>query len=70
MTVADTRSFGVVSTLVAQTNQRQIGVLLHVLPSGFHRIPHYGLLINANRKTQTDVARPSSDAVLPEVFET
>jgi hypothetical protein len=24
--------------------------LLHVLPSGFHRIRHYGLLANANRK--------------------
>ena len=23
--------------------------LLHVLPSGFHRIPHYGLLANAGR---------------------
>jgi hypothetical protein len=70
MTVADTRSLGVVLTLVAQTNQRQTGVLLHVLPSGFRRIRHYGLLANANRKTQTDVARPSSDGELPEVFET
>ena len=26
--------------------------LLHVLPSGFHRIRHYGLLANANRKTR------------------
>jgi hypothetical protein len=26
--------------------------LLHVLPSGFHRIRHYGLLANANRKHQ------------------
>jgi hypothetical protein len=24
--------------------------LLHVLPSGFHRIRHYGLLANGNRK--------------------
>jgi hypothetical protein len=28
--------------------------LLHVLPSGFHRIRHYGLLANANR--QRDIA--------------
>ena len=31
--------------------------LLHVLPSGFHRIRHYGLLANANRKPQIATAR-------------
>ena len=31
--------------------------LLHVLPSGFHRIRHYGLLANANRKTQIPAVR-------------
>jgi Putative transposase/Transposase zinc-binding domain len=31
--------------------------LLHVLPSGFHRIRHYGLLANANRKTQIPTVR-------------
>ena len=31
--------------------------LLHVLPSGFHRIRHYGLLANANRKTHVATAR-------------
>jgi hypothetical protein len=31
--------------------------LLHVLPSGFHRIRHYGLLANATRKTQIATAR-------------
>jgi hypothetical protein len=31
--------------------------LLHVLPSGFHRIRHYGLLANANRKHDIAVAR-------------
>jgi hypothetical protein len=45
--------------------------LLHVLPSGFHRIRHYGLLANARRKTQLAIARellqlpaprPSTDA--------
>ena len=27
--------------------------LLHVLPSGFHRIRHYGLLANAGRRKQS-----------------
>ena len=31
--------------------------LLHVLPSGFHRIRHYGLLANANRSNQIATAR-------------
>jgi len=31
--------------------------LLHVLPSGFHRIRHYGLLANPKRKKNIDVAR-------------
>ena len=31
--------------------------LLHVLPSGFHRIRHYGLLANANRKHDIPAAR-------------
>jgi hypothetical protein len=31
--------------------------LLHVLPSGFHRIRHFGLLANANRKRDIPVAR-------------
>jgi len=31
--------------------------LLHVLPSGFHRIRHYGLLANANRKHAIGTAR-------------
>ena len=31
--------------------------LLHVLPSGFHRIRHYGLLANANRKVNIATAR-------------
>jgi hypothetical protein len=34
--------------------------LLHVLPSGFHRIRHYGLLANANRKTHIATARSIS----------
>ena len=31
--------------------------LLHVLPSGFHRIRHYGLLANGNRKVNLALAR-------------
>ena len=31
--------------------------LLHVLPSGFHRIRHYGLFANARRKQQLEIAR-------------
>jgi Putative transposase len=31
--------------------------LLHVLPSGFHRIRHYGLHANANRKSHIAKAR-------------
>jgi len=31
--------------------------LLHVLPSGFHRIRHYGLLANAKRKQKLQIAR-------------
>jgi len=31
--------------------------LLHVLPAGFHRIRHYGLLANAARKNNLAVAR-------------
>ncbi len=31
--------------------------LLHVLPSGFHRIRHYGLLASPTRKKNIDTAR-------------
>jgi hypothetical protein len=31
--------------------------LLHVLPPGFHRIRHYGLLANANRTSSLALAR-------------
>ena len=31
--------------------------LIHVLPSGFHRIRHYGLIANANRKDNLVRAR-------------
>jgi hypothetical protein len=31
--------------------------LLHVLPGGFHRIRHYGLLANSNRRDNLALAR-------------
>ena len=31
--------------------------LLHVLPGGFHRIRHYGLLANGSRKANLSLAR-------------
>ena len=31
--------------------------LLHVLPRGFHRLRHYGLLANPTRKKNIDLAR-------------
>ncbi len=42
-------------TLAAEEFMRRF--LLHVLPSGFHRLRHYGLLANANRKNQIATAR-------------
>jgi hypothetical protein len=34
--------------------------LIHVLPDGFHRIRHYGLLANANRADNIALARRPS----------
>ena len=42
-------------TLAATEFMRRF--LLHVLPGGFHRIRHYGLLANAGRKQNLAVAR-------------
>ena len=39
-------------TMTLATEEFMRRFLLHVLPSGFHRIRHYGLLANANRKHQ------------------
>jgi hypothetical protein len=44
-------------TMTVTTEEFMRRFLLHVLPSGFHRIRHYGLLANANRKTQIPTAR-------------
>lgn len=40
--------------------------LLHVLPSGFHRIRHYGLLANAERRRQLTNVRKLLNAPPPE----
>ena len=44
-------------TMTLMTEEFMRRFLLHVLPSGFHRIRHYGLLANANRKTHIATAR-------------
>jgi Putative transposase/Transposase zinc-binding domain len=41
--------------------------LLHVLPSGFHRIRHYGLLANAARKNHLATVRELLHLPVPEV---
>jgi hypothetical protein len=42
-------------TLAADEFMRRF--LLHVLPGGFHRIRHYGLLANGSRKASLALAR-------------
>ncbi len=44
-------------TMTLATEEFMRRFLLHVLPSGFHRIRHYGLLANANRKHDIPTAR-------------
>jgi hypothetical protein len=44
-------------TMTLATEEFMRRFLLHVLPLGFHRIRHYGLLSNANRKSQIAAAR-------------
>jgi hypothetical protein len=44
-------------TMTLATEEFMRRFLLHVLPSGFHRIRHYGLLANANRKSHIATAR-------------
>jgi hypothetical protein len=39
--------------------------LLHVLPKGFHRIRHYGLLAASSRKTSIALARRLLDVAPP-----
>jgi hypothetical protein len=51
-------------TLAAEEFMRRF--LLHVLPSGFHRIRHYGLLANAARKENLALARALLHQPLPQ----
>jgi hypothetical protein len=44
-------------TMTLGTEEFMRRFLLHVLPSGFHRIRHYGMLANANRKHDIATAR-------------
>jgi hypothetical protein len=44
-------------TMSLNTEEFMRRFLLHVLPSGFHRIRHYGLLANARRKQNIAAAR-------------
>ncbi len=44
-------------TMTLATDEFCRRFLLHVLPTGFHRIRHYGLLANTQRKTQLARAR-------------
>jgi hypothetical protein len=44
-------------TLTLEADEFMRRFLLHVLPSGFHRIRHYGLLANAERKNNLARAR-------------
>jgi len=52
-------------TLSAEEFMRRF--LLHVLPTGFHRIRHYGLLANPTRKKNIEVARALLHAPAPSV---
>jgi hypothetical protein len=44
-------------TMTLSTEEFMRRFLLHVLPSGFHRIRHYGLLANGTRQRHIDTAR-------------
>jgi hypothetical protein len=50
-------------TLSAQEFMRRF--LLHVLPSGFHRIRHYGLIANAERRDNLERARELLQVAAP-----
>ena len=51
-------------TLAADEFMRRF--LLHVIPTGFHRIRHYGLLANAGRQRNLTTARALLDVPRPE----
>ena len=56
-------------TMTLSTEEFMRRFLLHVLPSGFHRIRHYGLLANSGRKNNIDTIRQllQQPAPVPEV---
>ncbi len=51
-------------TLAAEEFMRRF--LLHVLPRGFHRLRHYGLLANPTRKKNIEMARALLNAPAPQ----
>jgi hypothetical protein len=57
-------------TMTLRTEEFMRRFLLHVLPSGFHRIRHYGLLANARRKNNIDTARALLHSPTPAVHGT
>ncbi len=54
-------------TMTLSTDEFMRRFLLHVLPSGFHRIRHYGLLANAGRAQNIATARQLLQQPAPEV---
>jgi Putative transposase len=52
-------------TMTLDTQEFMRRFLLHVLPSGFHRIRHYGLLANARRKQHIATARELLHQLVP-----
>ena len=52
-------------TMTLSTDEFMRRFLLHVLPSGFHRIRHYGLLANGERQQHIDTARALLNAPAP-----
>jgi Putative transposase/Transposase zinc-binding domain len=54
-------------TLTLETKEFMRRFLLHVLPSGFHRIRHYGLLAHASRKKNIAMARALLQRPAPQV---
>jgi Putative transposase/Transposase zinc-binding domain len=59
-------------TMTLEAHEFMRRFLLHVLPSGFHRIRHYGLLGNAHRTAHLDTARALLNAppVMPVALST
>ena len=54
-------------TMTLSTEEFMRRFLLHVLPSGFHRIRHYGLLANAGRAQNIAAARELLQQPAPEI---